>query len=49
MKKSPGFPTKCFVCVFFGGGLENVGKSTGVCPECEHTVLWVLELSIGKW
>lgn len=43
MKKTSGFPTKCFL-----GFLENVGKSTGVCLECEHTLLWVLERKRGK-
>lgn len=36
--KSSGFPTKCFF-----GFWENLGKYTGVCLECEHKLLWVLE------
>lgn len=28
--------------MIFGFG-ENLGESTGVCLECEHNLLWVLQ------
>lgn len=38
-----GLPRKMFFWV-----LENVGKSTGVCLECEHTLLKVLGRKRGE-